>query len=192
MLSGFKPSMSFDDISGSLDLSRTTGNLDGSRISGKIDASKIYGKLSNATIDAGHVNGLNALILSLISSNSSTNGDGITDLKKDENGYAKFNNGFLIQWGKFDCYGSDNNRQKVSFPKAFPNKCLNIFLTVSTRGVDDMNGNTHDDNNLVTAKTIDKLTTNSEFYFGWNFQWLSSGGSNHSEDLRIRYLAFGY
>ena len=139
MLSGFKPSMSFDDISGSLDLSRTTGNLDGSRISGKIDASKIYGKLSNATIDAGHVNGLNALINSLIPP-SSGEGEGITDIKKQENGYALFNNGLIIQWGISDSTGVGH----VTFPVSFSTAC---FIVVASTYVNDnaINGKKYGD-----------------------------------------------
>lgn len=187
MLSGFKPAMSFNDISGSLDMSRITGNLDGSRISGQIAASKIYGNLSNATIDAGKVNGLSDLIISLAPT-PPNKGDGITDLKKDENGYILFNNGFMFQWGKVSYSSSNVHHQKVSFSKAFPNKCINIFLTVSTQGVKAMDGSTLDDSNLVTVKTIDDLTTKSEFYFGWN----PTTGLSHTDRLKMRYLAVGY
>ena len=55
-LAGFKPSMSFSDITGNIDMSRITGNLDFSRITGNVPAARVTGKLSNANIDTANVN----------------------------------------------------------------------------------------------------------------------------------------
>ena len=128
-LNSFKPKLSFDDISGTLNLSRTIGNLDGSRISGKIDASKIYGNLSNATIDSGKINGLSALIKTLI-----PDSNGISELNKNENGYALFANGLMLQWGvHLACKKLENAGIKmypdVAFPKNFQNKCLIVVAS---------------------------------------------------------------
>ena len=180
MLSGFKPSMSFDDISGSLDLSRTTGNLDGSRISGKIDASKIYGKLSNATIDAGHVNGLNALINSLIPP-SSGEGEGITDIKKQENGYALFNNGLIIQWG-ISPKGSGLIGH-ANFTKKFPTKC---FAVIGSTYLEDGNINGKVYGGSYCACNITQFDT-----YGFGFH---SQAENYPPDWSgyVSYVAFGY
>ena len=50
-LDGFKPTVSFNDITGYLDMSRITGNLDFSRITGNVPAARVVGTLSNANID---------------------------------------------------------------------------------------------------------------------------------------------
>ena len=125
-LGNFKPSLSFNDISGSLDLSRTTGNL---------DASRVVGKLSNANIDASNINGLSSLIGGLVPT-PEDKGDGIVDCEPDSNGYIKFNNGLIIQWGKvsIDNLGSsDANEQSernAAFSLSFPNTCLNVQATI--------------------------------------------------------------
>ena len=127
MLGNFKPKLSFSDISGNLDMSKITGNLDGSRISGQIDASKIFGKLSNANIDAGNVNGLSALVKTLIPDD---NGDGITDFDVDTNGYVVFGNGLMLQWGNFVLLKDGETNVSVTFPKPFPNQTLNVIHTL--------------------------------------------------------------
>ncbi len=108
--------ISFDDL---------TGELDGSKLKGRIEASLVYGLLSNAYIEAGHVNGLEALVKSLIPDGGS--GDGITDMKSEENGYIKFANGFIVQWGKDTPEGS--GARTVTFPISFSSKCLNVQCT---------------------------------------------------------------
>ena len=124
-LGNFTPRMSFDDITGNLDMSRITGSLDGSRITGQIDASKIFGRLNNANIDAGNVNGLSALIRSL----SPDKGDGITALDDNSNGYAEFNNGFLIQWGRSEAVTQYERLKEydVSFKIPFSSHCFAVF-----------------------------------------------------------------
>ena len=125
-LGSFKPKVSFSDISGSLELSRTTGNL---------DASRVIGKLSNANIDASNVNGLNSFVSGLIPP-PKDNGDGIVKCEPDEIGYIKFNNGLFIQWGKvsIDNLGSSDNNEaaerSASFKTKFPNICLHIQATI--------------------------------------------------------------
>lgn len=180
MLDGFKPKLTFDDISGTLNLSRTTGSLDGSRISGQIAASKIYGNLSNANIDAGRVNGLSALIKSLIPA-SSGEGEGITDIKKQENGYAIFNNGLIIQWGitpKGSGYIGHAN-----FPKKFPNKC---FTVIGSTYLEDGNINGKVYGGSYCACNITQFDA-----YGFGFH---SQTENYPPDWTgyVSYVAFGY
>jgi len=46
---------------------------------------------------------------------------------EEGNGYAVFDNGFMIQWGK-------TTSNTIIFPKPFPNKCFNLIPTVSAPG----------------------------------------------------------
>lgn len=117
--------ISFDDL---------TGQLDGSKLKGRIEASLVYGLLSNAYIDAGHVNGLEALVKSLVGDGS---GDGITDAKLEAKGYVKFANGFTIQWGNTSNTATISvdmtNKLYVAsgtlkFVTSFSSKCLK-FIT---------------------------------------------------------------
>ena len=83
--------------------SRVTGTISGyvdiSHVTGDIPASSVSGSLTKATISTGSVTGLEAYVQELISqSGSSTDkGDGITTSSLSGNGYAKFNNGLIIQ-----------------------------------------------------------------------------------------------
>ena len=131
-LDGFKPTVSFNDITGYLDMSRITGNLDFSRITGNVPAARVVGTLSNANIDAANVNGLESVIGGKIVDK----GDGIIKCEPDYNGYAKFNNGLFIQWGNVNVENlgsSDVNEateRTASFPVDFPNICLNLQATI--------------------------------------------------------------
>ena len=123
-LGNFKPSLSFNDISGSLDLSRITGHL---------DASRVIGKLSNANIDADNVYGLSSLVSNLIPDDK---GDGIVTCEPDSNGYIKFSNGLILQWGiaNIDNMGSSDDNEEAertaSFKTKFPNICLHLQATI--------------------------------------------------------------
>ena len=92
----WKPSVSWNDLTNKPSLSALSGNLDTSRISG-----------------------LTSLIDSRIPAAS---GDGITSGSLNDNGYVKFKNGLIIQWGTvhyvsgYPCY--------YKFHTAFPNSCF--------------------------------------------------------------------
>ena len=51
---------------------------------------------------------------------------GIVAQKLETNGYVKFANGFIIQWG--------NATSPVTFPIAFSTACLNVVATLQTNG----------------------------------------------------------
>ena len=46
---------------------------------------------------------------------------------EEGNGYAIFDNGFIIQWGR-------TTSNTIFFPKTFPHKCFNLIPTVSVAG----------------------------------------------------------
>ena len=184
-LAAFKPKLSFSDISGTLDISKITGNLDFSRITGNVPASRVVGKLSNANIDAGNVNGLNALVQSLIPAQDNK-GDGITNVEPDDNGYAKFANGLIVQWGKtvIEKNSADvpHTVYPCSFAIPFPNACLNVVL--GTEAVIDAT-------NIDAANMIAQSKDVSRKGFGVILQqW---GGDYQGWDsLKIHYSAIGY
>ena len=47
----------------------------------------------------------------------------------NQNGYAKFNNGLLIQWGYFS--GGSSNNQSISFPLSFKS-CFSLAFSSTT------------------------------------------------------------
>ena len=121
----WKPSFSFSDLSGT------------------VDASKVSGKLTQATIDASRVNGLTALITGSI---PEAGGDGITSSNLAGNGYVKFKNGLIIQWGvhtKDDAGGKWEH--SVTFPIPFPNICYTVTATCNPNNDSDEPKNWGDD-----------------------------------------------
>lgn len=57
-IDNFKNNLTFNDIKGTIDLSRTTGTLPFDRITGNVPGSRVVGDLTNATISASKVTGL--------------------------------------------------------------------------------------------------------------------------------------
>ena len=106
----YKPSVSWSDLTGKPGLDDLSGTL---------SASKVKGELTNVTIASGKVTGLEAFVNGKIPASS---GDGITNSNLSENGYVKFNNGLIIQWGVSS--KSVDTIGHVTFPIKFPNKCL--------------------------------------------------------------------
>lgn len=126
--------------------------IDGSQITGTIPADKIVGDLINAYIDASRVRNLEQfikntqipaanvigdLINATINWNNVTNrpdigggtvdkGDGIVASSLGANGYVKFNNGFMIQWGQPTEGGITS--VTTNFPAAFPTACHSVVL----------------------------------------------------------------
>ena len=73
-------------------------------------------------------------ILSLIDAANT----GAIEAKLEENGYIKFRNSFMLQWGMFGTFGTlsfDNETKWFHFPTPFPSKCLCVFLAVKGREV---------------------------------------------------------
>ncbi len=150
----YKPSLSFSDISGTL------------------DASKVVGKLTNATIDASRVNGLTSQIDSRIPAT----GDGITSSVIDGNGWVKFKNDLIIQWGRVRITPDEYNAapeaaHAVTFSKAFSDSCF--IVTAGTEAdVDD--GATGALDNMIQVKDISKTGFKymvQDFYKGAYRQW---------------------
>lgn len=116
----YKPSVSWADLTGKPGLNDLSGTL---------SASKVVGELTNATIASGKVTGLEAFVNSKIPASS---GDGITDKNLSDNGFVKFSNGLMVQWGSSNPTETVETWSAfdVTFPQVFPHVCYNVMLTV--------------------------------------------------------------
>ena len=104
-----------------------------SDISGTLPGSRVVGALPYATIDASNVTGLTSVINGQLPAPS---GDGITSSSPVTNGYAKFKNGLIIQWGKktlSKASWNEGTANSATFPTAFPNECF--IVTAGTEAI---------------------------------------------------------
>ena len=158
----YKPSISWSDVTNKPGLDDLSGTL---------SASKVKGVLTQATIASGNVTGLEAFVNDKIPASS---GDGITHADIQGNGYVKFANGLLVQWGKINNPNEVTESwaaYDVTFPLVFPNACYNVMLT--TKGGLDLN--------LVFEPTI----------MGFRAGISGSTRSNLNHDIILYYLAIG-
>ena len=176
-LNNYSPNLTFADISGNLDASRVYGNL----TNATIDASKVYGTLTNAYIDASHVNGL----INYINDNLdiSDKGDGIKKVKFRSPGYAKFNNGLLIQWGEEFVDTIEEKTYTINFGEAFDTICLNV--TVGTR-MSEFSKVVN-----VVPQVVKRTTT--DFTFGIQFFSATAGEiGGFTGQYGVSYIAIGF
>ena len=119
-LGNTKGSIPFSRVSGDLDLSRTTGNLDTSRVTGNFPSSRITGNF-----DTSRINGLADYI--------KTQSSGVTNESVSENGYIKFGNGLVIQWGVAITTNSsgDPGTHDITFTKPFDIRCFFVIAGLS-------------------------------------------------------------
>ncbi len=131
-----------------LPFTNITGNLDGARVSNvlsyaTVPAGNVTGKLTNSTIDAKKVNGLlDFLSEEYGNGDQADKGDGITNSDLSQNGYVKFNNGLIINWGVLvpGIVSSENSTiHQVNFAKSFSSQCFVVVSNVSVY----MNPNTN-------------------------------------------------
>lgn len=161
----WKPSLSYGDISGT------------------VDASKVSGTLSNANIDASRVYRLSEFVNGMLPEDK---GDGITSshLVSGEPGYVKFKNGLMLQWGYFDL-GADvsEGEHDVILSWSYQTAILNVQLTMELK-----TGNTQC--NVVAHLLKDKYQLNRFTYYLelYGSSYDVAGAANN---LRVRYLVIG-
>lgn len=129
---------------GAIDGQRITGHvggyISGTQIHEGISGAIINGVISAASIPYGNVTGLTGYIdgkLASIGTGSETvsdKGDGITASNLSADGYAKFNNGLIVQWGVVEVTMPSNASvtratAEKTFPIKFPTKCFSVSLT---------------------------------------------------------------
>ena len=120
-------------LTGSIAGSRITGSIsgtiDGSQVTGTLTASKVSGELTGATIASGNVTGLEAFVNGKIPADK---GDGITEITKSQNGYVKFGNGLILQWGCVDYDVGGTLGMVINFPIEFTKECYSLTVTPQT------------------------------------------------------------
>ena len=96
----------------------------------------------------------------------SIGGGGIVAQLLKQNGYVKFANGLILQWGYVDSYNVT-----VTFPLAYTNLyCLNAFMTALSTSTIDLYGRN------VTLKTFDIVGATPDAYRSFDVAfWLSLG-----------------
>lgn len=95
----------------------------------------------------------------------------------NQNGYAKFNNGLLVQWGRVG--GSSTTSYSVTMPTSFYNTEYRIFATVYKPSSDSA---IYSASPLATNKTV------SRFYLNRNF---ASGGTTGLSQESWDWMAIG-
>jgi hypothetical protein len=130
----------------------TTLLSDVSTINGEI--STINGEIttlqSNYTTLSGVVSGLSSQLSTFMAA--------FTGLFT-QNGYFKFGNGLIIQWGLST--NPSGGLLGVTFPIAFPNACLNVLLT-------NQNNNTSGAGDRIVYGILSSLSTTG-------FEWIANG-----------------
>ena len=144
----------FTRISGTLGLDRTTGNLPTSRITGNLDASRIDG------------------LVALIKANTISEGN------VNPNGYAKFGNGLIIQWGTTPTQTSSTEDEFTqNFPITFPNNCFSVIMSMNITA-----------NKSNDANYWPQLLGHNRYSFSY---WYQAADRNAPCDYRIEFVAFG-
>ena len=111
-----------------------------------------------------------AFVQSLINSLKGSIGGTIVASNLAQNGYVKFSNGLILQWGT---YNMNSQSVSVTFPISFFNSCLNV-IGVATRA-NDSDGKTPGYDATSISKT----------------GFICTNGTNHLVNLNMRYLAIG-
>ena len=139
-------------------------------------------------LDASRISGLTSLIDGRI---PASGGDGITSGSLGDNGYVKFKNGLIIQWGTsadINRWTSDSGLNNMSVPETvnfsieFPSKCLSISITPHCVGITD--------NHRAFIAQVDTVSKNDFVY-----RLYGIGTDFHSPDFRgtfhVDYIAIG-
>lgn len=142
-------------------------SVTGTRASGTWGIS-ISGNADSAT-DADKIDGYHAsdLLDKITAANT-----GIVAASLTENGYVKFANGLILQWGNGVLPSSDNWNE-IKFPIKFPNACYTTTVAI-------MRPNGTSGSSSTTPVTIKSFSQDSFFALvyggrGWNCNWFAIG-----------------
>ena len=156
----WEPSLSFSDITGYISADQIRDN----------------------SIPAGKISGLSALIGGQIPPDK---GDGLISTSIKEDGYAEFNNGLILQWGNGTFGPISEQSYGIVFAKKFPNKCLNVSLTLYSSKESAVLS--------VTPQLISEKITTESFYFYLQYFWNTVDEIwSYDGDLGISWQAIGY
>lgn len=126
-------------ITGNIDGSHVTGTvagfIDGQHVTGNISGNQIIGTIVNAKIPSGQVTGLEQFVKGLIGGQEGGgSSSGIASSSLNANGYVKFGNGFMLQWGNH-LQSISTSEYEITFPTAFTQACFNVVFSASNDGV---------------------------------------------------------
>ena len=155
------PVPSLDSLSGTLDISKITGNFGTDRITG-----------------------LESYVKGLISDN----GDGVTERVLNGNGYMKYSNGLILQWGVGQSYDNTTDwkvPKKEIFAKKFDAVCFVVLLTgyygdITNDGNTARNFYAHLEEKMLDGFTWKKWGMSTDFY-----------GSDYKGKYHVEYIAIG-
>ena len=156
-----------------LQLATLGGNLDVSRITGNWPLNRVSGTLGTGNMD---INGLKSSLQSWV---EGLGGGGVSDVSFGTNGYLKFQNGLMIEWGTIPAVSNDTHDYAVTFHKAFPNACFCLagcVVDTTNRGTGS-DGASHNFGNMITMRVKTLSRTGFTLYF---------------HNLERRYIAIGY
>lgn len=105
---------------GDVALGRRIDGLTFGNIGGTLGMDRTTGNL-----DASRINGLGDVIRQ----------NTVAEGEVSANGYAKFGNGLMIQWGKWT-FEVDHSKEYIktrNFPRPFPTQCFQVVLTTNVR-----------------------------------------------------------
>ena len=94
------------------------------------------------------------------------------------NGYHKFDNGLILQWGHTKYTFTKQKEFTIAFPIVFPNVCLNVTGNISDVGFGDCN--------LTTGVGI--YTFNPINFSGT----IKSNYASEQKDIGVYWIAIGY
>tara|TARA_R100000093_G_scaffold67054_2_gene38369 strand:+ start:1584 stop:2174 length:591 start_codon:yes stop_codon:yes gene_type:complete len=100
-------------------------------------------------------------------SSSSETSDGITESSLDTDGFAKFGNGFIMQWGTQEI--GSNSTVAITLPIAFPSQALNVVATMGTTGNHDYSSN------IGASCTTTVVTIRNNSGSAYNINWFAIG-----------------
>lgn len=125
-------------------INHRNGNI---KTTGNVTASGAMYSATPGTSDNSTRVATTAFVQSLINSLKGSIGGAIVASNLAQNGYVKFSNGLILQWG----FRSDTGYggRAVTFPIAFTKQCFNGHVTTK-RGGDSANGNNYVDNLTTT------------------------------------------
>ena len=142
-------------------INHRNGNI---KTTGNVTASGAMYSATPGTSDNSTRVATTAFVQSLINSLKGSIGGAIVASNLAQNGYVKFSNGLILQWG----FRSDTGYggRTVTFPIAFTKQCFNGHVTTK-RGGDSSNGNNY----------VDKLTTTNMWTVcdGGGGYWIAIG-----------------
>lgn len=159
----------------------TTGNLiTDIQTARKINGTMKYASIGVAISPDGTVitecptppnssNGTQIASTGFVKSILSTSGNGLATFSKGSNGYYKFSNGLIIQWGRT---GATGQARTVTFPTAFTTTNYTAHCLAMTTATQAYHAVAFDDSNKLTTGCTFRSSGNTESV-GWN--WFAIG-----------------